>query len=147
MEQTQKRMLLDSLARFGSCDVTVSGESMKPFILPGDRVHIALTPRPFMPGHALAFFTGNQLIIHRICAVRKDPDGNRIYSIRGDSSPDSHGEISAQFVAGRVQHVHRHGRKYYLWFHYPFCLVTLLVGPAMRVCVSLRKALRTSGKG
>jgi hypothetical protein len=139
MDQTQKKMFLDSLSAFGSCEITASGESMKPFIRPGDSVFIVRTSHPVPPGHAIAFFNNDQLIIHRVYAVRKSQDGKRIYRIWGDSSPGSHGEIASGSVAGRVHHIVRKGGKHSLWFRYPFCIVALLLGPLLRTIVTIKE--------
>lgn len=126
---------------FGSSEITVSGESMKPFIRPGDRVLIVRTSHSVLPGHAIAFFNDDQLIIHRVYAVCKTADGKRIYKIWGDSSPNSHGRINEESVAGRVHHLLRNGKKHFLWFRYPFCLLALLLGPLLRVLVVVRKKI------
>jgi signal peptidase I len=114
---------------------------MKPFIQPGDRVFIVRTSDPVLPGHAIAFFNSDQLIIHRVYAVRKDRTENRQYRIWGDSSPDSHGEINLKSVEGRVHYLVRNGKKHSLWFRYPFCLLALLLGPLLKGCVVLSRGL------
>jgi signal peptidase I len=139
MELSQKKMLLDSLAAFGSCEITVSGESMKPFIRQGDRVVIFRTTKPVLPGHVIAFFNNDQLIVHRVYAVKGDPIGSRLYAVCGDSSVHSHGEINKESVIGRVHYLLRKGNKHSLWFQYPFCLLALLVGPFLRASVIMRK--------
>jgi signal peptidase I len=141
MEQSQKNIFLDALDTFGSCEITVSGESMKPFMRPGDRVFIVRTTHRVLPGHVIAFFNNDQLIIHRVYAVRKDRNGNRHYRVCGDSSTDSHGDINAESVEGKVHHLLRNGKKHSLWFRYPFCLLALFLGPLLKACVPLSRIL------
>jgi len=141
MKQDHKELLLEAIATLGSCEITVSGESMKPFIRAGDRVFVVRTPHPVQTGHAIAFFNEDQLIIHRVYAVGKGEDGNWIYRIWGDSSPDSHGRINSESVAGRVHHLLRKGRKHSLWFQNPLCLFALLLGPLFQASARISRLL------
>jgi signal peptidase I len=141
MEQSQKNIFLDALDAFGSCEITVSGESMKPFIQPGDRVFVGRTPHPVQAGHVIAFFSNDQLIIHRVCAIGKGAGGNWIYRVWGDSSPGSLGKINSESVAGRVHHLQRKGRKHALWFQNPLCLLALSLGPLFQAFALLSRLI------
>jgi Peptidase S24-like len=141
MEQSQKNIFLDALDTFGSCEITVSGESMKPFIQPGDRVFVVRTLHPVQAGHVIAFFSNDQLILHRVYATEKGADGNWIYRVWGDSSPDSHGRINSESAAGRVHHLLRKGRKHSLWFQNPLCLLALSLGPLFQAFSLLSRLL------
>jgi hypothetical protein len=102
-------------------------------------VLIVHSSKAVLPGQIIAFFNSDQLIIHRVYAVKKGVDGNLLYAVWGDSSPGSHGEISVSAVAGRVHHLVRNGKKHSLWFFYPFCLLALLTGPLLRASVKNTK--------
>jgi hypothetical protein len=146
MEISHKKMLLEMLEKHGSCEVIVSGESMKPFIRPGDTVKIIRTGTDFLPGHAIAFFNSDQLIVHRVYGRKKLPAGNRLYKVWGDSSPDSHGVVLPESVAGRVQYILRSGKKYSVWFNHPFCALSLPFGLIFQAGVLFIGLFRTKTK-
>jgi hypothetical protein len=145
MEDSQKQLLSEALDTIGSCDVIVSGESMKPFILPGDTVHIARSNR-LRTGHVIAFFNDQQLIVHRILSRKKTGSDNWQYKVWGDSSPGSQGEITGGSVEGRVRYILRNGARHSFWFTYPFCLFALVLGFHFHAAVKLTSFLRKSIK-
>ena len=128
-------MLLKALSEFGRCDVTVDGESMKPFIRSGDVATIATIPAHPRLGQVAAFFNNDQLIMHRITRRKKIPDGSWDLSVYGDSSPRSGGRVASSQVIGVVLYLNRNHRKHSLWFRSPFRLLAVPIGFLMRFWV------------
>jgi signal peptidase I len=128
MEHIEKKLILKTLAEFGHCDITVGGESMKPFIRPGDRVRLLRSIRKPRPGDVVGFFNGNQLIIHRVIGRKTATDGNWQFSVWGDSSCDSIGTVHSSDIIGVVSFLRRKNKKRALWFKVPFNLLTVPFG-------------------
>jgi hypothetical protein len=140
MKPSQKKILLDALTAFGSCEITASGESMKPFIKSGDKITIIKTLSVPLQGQVIAFFNNDQLIVHRIWKRRKISTKKWLLNIWGDSSPDSKGEISQDSVIGIVSAAYRNNKKHTLFFKYPFCLLALALGPLLKALVKNGKS-------
>lgn len=132
MKSFSKQMLLKALSEFGRCDVTVDGESMKPFIRSGDVATIVTIPSYPRLGQVAAFFNNNQLIMHRIAGRKKIADGSWDLSVYGDSSPRSGGTVASSQVIGVVLYLNRNHRKHFLWFSSPFRLLAVPVGFLIR---------------
>jgi signal peptidase I len=139
MEPSQKKILLDALTAFGSCEITASGESMKPFIKPGDRITIVKPSCAPFPGQVIAFFNNHQLIVHRIWKRRKVSNKKWLLKVWGDSSPNSHGEIHQDSVIGIVSAAHRDHRRHFLWFRFPFCLLAIPLGFLFQAGILLKQ--------
>lgn len=87
-----------------SVPVPVSGDSMRPFLHPGDMVYLDLPQPPLRKGDVVLFTrpTG-QYILHRICQVY--PDGS--FRMRGDNQDWTEIVPSADFIHARVTLVRR----------------------------------------
>jgi hypothetical protein len=141
MKHASKRMLLDTLGKFGRCDVTVYGESMKPFIRRGDVATIVASNSPPLRGEVVAFFNGNQLIVHRVLRRKKNGDRTWSLAVYGDSSPCSGGTVLSSRVIGIVRHIKRDGRKHSLWLSSPLRILALPAGFLFRCRVSIGRRL------
>jgi hypothetical protein len=135
MKSFSKYMLLEALGELGRCDVTVDGESMKPFIRCGDVATIATIPSYPRLGQVAVFFNDDQLIMHRITRRKKLPDGSWDLSMYGDSSPYSGGKVDSSQVIGVVRYLNRNSRRHVLWFSYPFCILAVPIGFFIRFLV------------
>jgi hypothetical protein len=144
MEPSQKKILLDALTAFGSCEITASGESMKPFIKSGDKITIIKTLSVPLQGQVIAFFNNDQLIVHRVWARRKLSNKTWLLKIWGDSSPDSKGEISQYSVIGIVSAACRTNKKHTLFFKFPFCLLALPLGILLQTGTRFKQRLLKS---
>jgi signal peptidase I len=121
-------MLKSAMETLGTCDVIVSGESMKPFIRDGDTVSLSrITTVPNL-GEVVAFFNGDQLIVHRIVWRRHRAPGEWHFLVWGDSSPGMAGRVSMHECIGRVIRVTRNGKLASLWILFPFRIIALLAG-------------------
>lgn len=135
MKPDSKQMLLRALSEFGHCDVTVDGQSMKPFICSGDVASIVTTRSHPHLGEVVAFFNNDQLIMHRITRCKKRADGSWELVVRGDSSPCSEGTVVSSEIIGVVRSLNRNYRKHSLWFRFPLRLVAVPVGFIARFLV------------
>jgi hypothetical protein len=142
MVPDQKAALLAALALSGSCQVTLEGRSMWPFIRSGDRVTIkkqnALPP----VGSVVAVFSGEQLVIHRLLKQRRGTDATGEVWIRGDSSPGSTARIPAAWIIGRVASLRRNGRVRTFWITPPFSLLALPLGTILCILVRIKMSFR-----
>jgi hypothetical protein len=132
-----KQAFCEALRTFGSCEVTVGGRSMWPFIRPGDTVTVSgghLKPRR---GMVIAFFAGDQLIVHRIIRVATGPAGLRELLVHGDSSPGSRAVISQDRAIGDVIAVKRDGRPAAAWLRPPLSWFAVVAGFALQGAVIL----------
>ena len=114
--------------------LTVSGGSMNPYIVPErDTVMISKPSFPLKKGD-IAFFErmGGQIIMHRICKVKKDG-----YYFVGDAQTDIEGPIVKEQIFGKVNKIIRKGKPEekgkFTWFFFrhiwirmiplrPFCM-------------------------
>jgi hypothetical protein len=145
MKSFSKHMLLKALGELGRCDVTVGGESMKPFIRSGDIATIVAIPSHPRLGQVAAFFNDDQLIMHRIARRKKIADGSWDLSVYGDSSPRSGGTIASSRVIGVVLYLNRNHRKHSLWFSSPFRLLAVPIGFLIRFWVRCIIFIRLAG--
>jgi hypothetical protein len=138
VEKNRKTMLQTTLEKFGRCDITLGGESMRPFIQSGDRVAIVRLRRRPRCGDVAAFFNNDQLIVHRVTGWKRPANGCRLITVRGDSSPDSMGTIRPDEIIGIVSHVERNGKKRLLWFRFPFRLLAIPIGLVLQTILSIK---------
>jgi signal peptidase I len=139
MDPYQKEMLKSALQSFGKCDVTVHGESMKPFIGSGDTV--SLSPYRDAPrlGEVIAFFNDNQLLVHRIIWRKKVALGEWDFWAWGDSSPGKPGRVSSRECIGRVTGITRNARSRNLWILFPFRIFALIAGIFLHALYLLKR--------
>ena len=100
-------MLLEILKKHNKCEVLVGGTSMWPFIKDGDIVLIKHKPFKPSPGTVVAFFSGEQLIIHRIVWCREKADDKWDIWVHGDGSPYSMSNIKPGQIIGTIEYVKR----------------------------------------
>jgi hypothetical protein len=124
----QKDMLKAAIETIGQCDISVHGQSMKPFIRDGDTVTICRKSSGLFPGRVVAFFNSDQLVVHRIIWMKKVSGKGRLLRVWGDSSLHSLGKVWSYEIIGMVTHVSRHDKKHDLWLKYPFCMCSVLIG-------------------
>ena len=137
MNPGTKEALCEALHSLGSCDVTVAGRSMWPFIRPGDVVTIAAGPLNIRRGTVVAFFSENQLIVHRVVGYRKRPDGLQDCVVHGDSSPGSRAVIAQDQVIGCVTAIKRNSRKTAIWLRPPLSWIAIVAGFVLQAAVTL----------
>ncbi|MBD3393470.1 MAG: hypothetical protein GF418_15145 [Chitinivibrionales bacterium] len=145
MDSHQKVMLLASLAEHGTCRATVQGTSMWPFVKNGDRVVIHEPPLRPRRGMVVAFFVGEQLVIHRIAGCRKDGEAGWRVSTKGDAMPGSRLRVLWKEIAGTVERIERGNREYIAWLQPPWSLVAAQLGIALRFLTALRRVWQHSG--
>ena len=138
MKITHKEMLLEILNKFNRCEVIVGGTSMWPFIREGDTVSIR--QKPFIPslGAVVAFFSGEQLIIHRIIWCKKKADGEWDILVHGDASPFSISKINSDQVIGAIEYVKRENKKVTLSFNDAYRIIAIPLGLMLQLMVALR---------
>jgi hypothetical protein len=141
MERYQKEMLVSALQSFGTCDVVVEGQSMKPFIRSGDTVTLArLTgEKGILPGTVVAFYCSDQLIVHRVICVKKNESGGKKLFVWGDSSWGMPAVIEAARCIGTVVAVTRNGRPAGRWLRFPFTLLAIGAGILIHLVHTLKK--------
>jgi signal peptidase I len=139
MKSASRHMLIAALSKFGSCEVTVGGESMKPFIRSGDVVAIVAVPPFPRAGEVAVFFDNGQLITHRVTRRKKNSDGSCSLTVYGDSSPGSGGTIAESQVIGVVRYLTRNHRKHALWLRSPLRLIAVPMGFLIRFLVDITK--------
>ena len=132
-------MFLEALEKHNRCEVVVGGTSMWPFIRDGDTASIKKN-EPFTPspGTVVAFFAGEQLIVHRIIWCKKKADGRWDISVHGDASPGSQSKINADQVIGSVEYVKRQNRKITLTFNDAYRIIAIPLGLILQFIVALR---------
>jgi hypothetical protein len=142
MKAIHKEMLLASLEKFNTCDVTVGGTSMWPFIKSGDIVSI--TQKPFRPalGQVVAFFVDSRLITHRVIWYRKTGHDTWLLTVHGDASPLSLTHIESDQVVGTVMHLKRNTRKLSRSFEFPFRVFAIPFGIVLQLIIALKLILR-----
>lgn len=121
-------MLVTAIETTGRCDITVHGQSMKPFIRDGDTVSICRKSNVPFPGEVVAFFNGDQLFVHRIVWTKKVRGKGRLIWVWGDSSLHSLGKIWSSEIIGAVTHVSRNNKYHDLWLRFPFRMCAVLIG-------------------
>ena len=147
MQPIHKEMLLDSLNRFGRCEVVVGGTSMWPFIKPGDTVSICRKPRHPALGMVAAFFVENQFITHRVIWHRKKkPDGWELF-VHGDAAFGSLTPVNYDQVIGIVEYVKKGEITHSLWFAFPFRIVTIPLGLMLQLVVYIKSTIRKNREG
>ena len=98
---------LQSWGRAGKHSIfSISGNSMRPFLLPGDTVLIAYGCEQARPGDLLAFRQGTTLIVHRLLQMRTD--GSAVmFLLKGDNRNQPDPLVPSNRVVGRVCAIHR----------------------------------------
>lgn len=142
MKTIHKEMLLASLEKFNSCDVTVGGTSMWPFIKSGDTVLI--TKKNFKPslGKVVAFFIDDQLITHRIIWYKKkDPEHWDIW-VHGDGCPHSVSKIDSNQIIGTVKHIKRKNRIISRSFNDFFRYFTIPIGFLIQMLIAFKSVVK-----
>jgi len=139
MEQLNKKMFLESLNKFGFCDVIINGKSMWPFILPKDKIHIVKIQSQPSFGDVVAFFSKEQLIIHRIINI-ESLFSKKItnFKVCGDSSYGSTGIISSSQIIGKALYLIRNNKKHTLWLKSPGKFIAIFCGIFLRAILSLK---------
>jgi hypothetical protein len=135
----QKDMLKAAIETIGQCDISVHGQSMKPFIRDGDTVTICRKSSGLFPGRVVAFFNGDQLVVHRIIWMKKVSGKGKLLRVWGDSSLHSLGKVWSCKIIGMVTHISRHDKKHDLWLRFPFSMCAVLVGIFIHGVFLLRK--------
>ena len=147
MQPIHKEMLLESLARFGRCDVVVGGTSMWPFIKPGDTVSICNKPQNPSPGMVVAFFVENQFVAHRIVwNSRIKSEGWKIF-VHGDAAFGSWTQMNYDQVVGIVEYVQRGEDRISFWFANPLRIVTIPLGLMLQLVVYIKCTLKNNYNG
>ena len=147
-------MLRAAIETTGQCDITVHGQSMKPFIRDGDTVSICRKSSGPFPGEVVAFFNDDQLFVHRIVWTGNVPGKGRILWVWGDSSLHSLGKIWSNEVIGTVTRVSRDNKHHDLWLRFPFRMCAVLIGYLIHAALFVKaitplplSRLRERGKG
>ena len=104
---TYMPVLRELLAQGQSVSLTVTGESMSPFLRHGrDQIRLAAVTAPPQRGDMVFFRRRNgQYIMHRV--LRRMPDGN--YAIIGDGQQQVESPITAEQIFAVVTQVCRKG--------------------------------------
>lgn len=131
-------MLLEILEKYNSCEVIVGGTSMWPFINDGDTVSIRRKSFIPSPGKVVAFFSGEQLIIHRIIWSRKKANDKWEILVHGDGCPFSISKIASDQIIGAVEYVKRENRKIRLSFNDPYRFIVIPIGFLLQFLISIK---------
>lgn len=101
--------LLGDLLRDGyAARFAVEGNSMRPTICPGDRLHVvAVPPETVRSGDVVVLRVEHGLLVHRI--VRVDVSG---ITTRGDNERYAYPTVPASAVVGKVLHAERNGLRH-----------------------------------
>ena len=142
METVQKEMLLESLAKFNTCEVVVSGTSMWPFIRSGDTISIRHKPEKYSLGSVIAFFNEDQLIVHRVIWHKKIACDEWEIFVHGDASPCSTVKIKPDHIIGTVEYVKRHNTIITLSFNDPYRIIAIPLGFILQFLVSIKTGIR-----
>jgi len=129
MDSRQKEMVLHSLESSGHCEIGVGGRSMRPFIEPGDLVHVVKGLRGPAVGRVVAFFNDEQMIVHRILGYNRQAGA---FLIAGDSSPGSGTHIEESAIAGTVIFTTRNKRTQKAFFNPPMQFIAVAVSFFLR---------------
>ena len=91
--------------------ITLSGNSMSPFLIHGrDRIVIAPIFQPLRRGDMAIFQrTDGRYIMHRICKIRRNPQGQEEYYFVGDAQRVIEGPIRREQIFGVIPKVFRKG--------------------------------------
>jgi len=127
MRKSQKEMVIASLEKFGSVELTVGGWSMWPFIRNGNTIRIKRKTGYLFPGMVGVIFNGDQLIAHRIIWKRHSGTGVS-YWISGDSMGLNFSLVHDNEVIGCVKRIGRKWNLQNLWLFYPLCLFSPIIG-------------------
>jgi signal peptidase I len=138
MDIQDKQALLTVLQQFGSCAVRVEGRSMWPVIRSGERVTIISKPETPVVGFVVAFFNGNQLIVHRIISFKKLGNGEYSLRIQGDSSVSSRSQVFWHECIGIASHLTRNNKTIKWIFSIPFTRVIILSGYILRIILRVK---------
>ena len=121
--------------------LTVSGGSMNPYIVPErDTVMISKPSFPLKKGD-IAFFErmGGQIIMHRICKVKKDG-----YYFVGDAQTEIEGPIVKEQIFGKVNKIIRKGKPEqkggFTWFFFRHIWIRMI--PLRPFCMKLYGKLK-----
>lgn len=131
-------MLLEILKKHNKCEVIVGGTSMWPFIREGDTVSIR--QKPFIPslGAVVAFFSGEQLIIHRVIWCKKKANDGWDILVHGDASPYSISKINSDQIIGTIEYAKRQNMTITLSFNDAYRIIAIPLGLMIQLIVALR---------
>ena len=147
MKITHKEMLLEILKKHNKCEVLVGGTSMWPFIKDGDVVSIKYKPFKPSPGIVVAFFSGEQLIIHRIVWCREKSDDKWDIWVHGDGSPYSMSKIKQGQIIGAIEYVKREDKIVTLSLNDLYRIVAVPLGYIIQFLIACKLVLQHKEKG
>lgn len=130
-------VLRDILAQGKEVSITITGNSMSPFMVHGrDEILISPPNDPWKKGD-MAFFqrTSGQYVMHRICRVEKNGDCFFV----GDAQQVIEGPIKQEQIFGKITSVKRKGKWIgpgTFWWEF-FEHVWLNIIPLRPVCIKL----------
>jgi hypothetical protein len=96
-------MLAAAVARGEAVTLALEGESMRPGLPAGTRLHVSRTSDP-VTGDLLVYRAGGRLVCHRLLVRRRARDGWRAL-MAGDARPRAVTWVDARDVLGRVHAV------------------------------------------
>jgi signal peptidase I len=138
-----------ALRRRGMTWLKVSGNSMLPWIRPGDVLFVqGADIRCVSPGQVVLFARGKRLIAHRVIGRRRVA-GQVFLETKGDATWDADAPISETELLGRVSEILRDGRPTRLETLHQAALGRLLacISPARRLWHPLARAAKRFSTG
>jgi signal peptidase I len=123
---------------------TVTGDSMRPFLLSGDILLINHDWKDSCPGDLLAYRLGSRLVVHRLFRIEHDGTERLLY-LKGDNRIRHDAPVKASQVVGRVFAVKRgnkifHPNQQTRWIvSQVFVLIALFSFPCERIAIKIKQ--------
>jgi hypothetical protein len=95
-------------------------------------------------GAVVALFAADQLIVHRVVAIRRGTTGLDVI-IAGDSSPGSHARMPVSELVGEIESVSRGPAVINAWLSPPLGVLAVYAGYGLRFLVRLKSTISRSG--
>lgn len=119
---------------------------MWPFIRSGDIISIRHKSEKLSLGSVVAFFAGEQLIVHRVIWHKKTGYDKGEILVHGDASPLSIIKIKPDQIIGTVEYVKRHNKIMTLSFNDLYRIVAIPLGFILQFFVSIKMDMRRKMK-
>jgi hypothetical protein len=111
-------------------------------------VTIVRTQKGPAPGHVIAFFAQDQLILHRVLwACRKSRQGVGSVWVQGDAMPFSYAKIAVDDVVGTAVSLSKNPSMRDWWLRPPLSIAAVEIGFGLHVLVLGRARVRPRRRG
>lgn len=133
-KRIQEMKIVSFLGKYKkNISLTVSGNSMQPFLVPGNKVTFESRPE-YEVGDVVLFIHQNWMLVHRIINISTDSSGQK-YQIKGDNCTTADGSFCKDDILGKLVSVREHGGE--VTFNNEFQMHKARISALEAVCKSI----------